>query len=99
MQPSVLFAILVGSVRGLIIVAVPSIGLAIAILLPATMFLDDLVGLVLLLGVYGSSMYGDPIPAILINRPVLGALLLVTQMVIGFIIWTSFKNRHTEYQT
>jgi putative tricarboxylic transport membrane protein len=44
-------------------------------------------------------MYGDAIPAILINRPVLGALLLVTQMVIGFIIWTSFKNRHTEYQT
>lgn len=46
MQPSVLFAILIGSVGGLIIVAVPGIGLAIAILLPATMFLDDLVGLV-----------------------------------------------------
>jgi putative tricarboxylic transport membrane protein len=38
-------------------------------LLPATMFLDDLVSLVLLLGVYGSSMYGGAIPAILINTP------------------------------
>lgn len=35
----------------------------------------------------------------LINRPVFGALLVVTQMVIRFIIWTSFKNRRTEYQT
>ena len=48
MQPSVLFAILIGSVGGLIIVAVPGTptGLAIAILPPATMFLDDLVGFV-----------------------------------------------------
>jgi putative tricarboxylic transport membrane protein len=71
MQPSVLFAILIGSVGGLIIGAVPGIGpaIAIAILLPATVFLDDLVSLVLLLGVYGSSMYGGAIPAILINTP------------------------------
>ena len=70
-QPAVLVAILVGSVGGLIIGAVPGIGpaIAIAILLPATVFLDDLVGLVLLLGVYGSSMYGGAIPAILINTP------------------------------
>ena len=46
MQPSVLFAILIGSVGGLIIVAGPGTGLAIAILPPATMFLDDLVGFV-----------------------------------------------------
>ncbi len=71
MQPSVLLAILIGSVGGLIIGAVPGIGpaIAIAILLPATVFLDDLVSLVLLLGVYGSSMYGGAIPAILINTP------------------------------
>ena len=68
---NVLFAILIGSVGGLIIGAVPGIGpaIAIAILLPATVFLDDLVSLVLLLGVYGSSMYGGAIPAILINTP------------------------------
>lgn len=67
----VLVAILIGSVGGLVIGAVPGIGpaIAIAILLPATVFLDDLVSLVLLLGVYGSSMYGGAIPAILINTP------------------------------
>ena len=71
MQPGVLLAIVIGSVGGLIIGAVPGIGpaIAIAILLPATVFLDDLVSLVLLLGVYGSSMYGGAIPAILINTP------------------------------
>ena len=71
MQPAVLVAIVIGSVGGLIIGAVPGIGpaIAIAILLPATVFLDDLVSLVLLLGVYGSSMYGGAIPAILINTP------------------------------
>ena len=71
MVPSVLLAIVIGSVGGLLIGAVPGIGpaIAIAILLPATVFLDDLVSLVLLLGVYGSSMYGGAIPAILINTP------------------------------
>jgi len=68
---NVLIAIVIGSVGGLMIGAVPGIGpaIAIAILLPATVFLDDLVSLVLLLGVYGSSMYGGAIPAILINTP------------------------------
>jgi len=71
MEPSVIVAIVIGSIGGLIIGAVPGIGpaIAIAILLPATVFLDDLVSLVLLLGVYGSSMYGGAIPAILINTP------------------------------
>jgi putative tricarboxylic transport membrane protein len=71
MEPSVLFAIVIGSIGGLAIGAIPGIGpaIAIAILLPATIFLDDLVSLVLLLGVYGSSMYGGAIPAILINTP------------------------------
>ena len=45
------------------------LAIAIAILLPATVFLPDLVSLVLLLGIYGSSMYGGAIPAILINTP------------------------------
>jgi len=71
LQPAVMVAIVIGSVGGLIIGAVPGIGpaIAIAILLPATVFLEDLVSLVLLLGVYGSSMYGGAIPAILINTP------------------------------
>jgi putative tricarboxylic transport membrane protein len=67
----VLAALLVGSVGGVVIGAIPGVGaaVAIAILLPATFSLDPLVGLTLLLGIYGSSMYGGSIPAILINTP------------------------------
>ena len=71
LQPAVMLALGIGAIGGLMIGAIPGIGpaIAIAILLPATVFLDDLVSLVLLLGVYGSSMYGGAIPAILINTP------------------------------
>lgn len=67
----VLVALLIGSIGGVIIGAVPGVGaaVAIAILLPATFSLDPLVGLTMLLGIYGSSMYGGAIPAILINTP------------------------------
>ncbi len=70
-QFQVIIAILIGAIGGVIIGAIPGIGpaIAIAILLPATIFLDDLVSLVLLLGIYGSAMYGGAIPAILINTP------------------------------
>ncbi len=71
MHLQVIIAILIGAIGGVIIGAIPGIGpaIAIAILLPATIFLDDLVSLVLLLGIYGSAMYGGAIPAILINTP------------------------------
>lgn len=64
-------ALLVGSVGGVVIGAIPGVGaaVAIAILLPATFSLDPIVGLTALLGIYGSSMYGGAIPAILINTP------------------------------
>lgn len=67
----VLAALLVGSVGGVIIGAIPGVGaaVAIAILLPATFSMDPIVGLTMLLGIYGSSMYGGAIPAILINTP------------------------------
>ena len=62
----VLAALLVGSVGGVVIGAIPGVGpaVAIAILLPATFSLDPIVGLTALLGIYGSSMYGGAIPAI-----------------------------------
>ncbi len=71
MRWDVLAAILVGSIGGVVIGAVPGVGpaVAIAILLPATFSLDPIVGLTMLLGIYGSSMYGGAIPAILINTP------------------------------
>lgn len=67
----VMVALLFGSVGGVIIGAIPGVGaaVAIAILLPATFSLDPIVGLTALLGIYGSSMYGGAIPAILINTP------------------------------
>jgi len=67
----VVAALLVGSVGGVLIGAIPGVGpaVAIAILLPATFSLDPIVGLTALLGIYGSSMYGGAIPAILINTP------------------------------
>ena len=67
----VIAALLVGSVGGVIIGAIPGVGpaIAIAILLPATFSMEPIVGLTLLLGVYGSAMYGGAIPAILVNTP------------------------------
>lgn len=67
----VFFALLVGSIGGAIIGAIPGVGpaIAIAILLPATFSFEPIVGLTMLLGIYGSSMYGGSIPAILINTP------------------------------
>ena len=67
----VLVALLIGSVGGVIIGAIPGVGpaVAIAILLPATFSLDPIVGLIILLGIYGSSAFGGAIPAILINTP------------------------------
>ncbi|MCC6008341.1 MAG: tripartite tricarboxylate transporter permease [Rhodobacteraceae bacterium] len=71
MRWDVAAALAIGSVGGVIIGAIPGVGpaVAIAILLPATFALDPLVGLTALLGIYGSSMYGGAIPAILINTP------------------------------
>lgn len=67
----VALALLVGSIGGVIIGAIPGVGaaVAIAILLPATFGVDPIVGLTVLLGIYGSSMYGGAIPAVLINTP------------------------------
>lgn len=67
----VFLALLVGSIGGVLIGAIPGVGpaVAIAILLPATFSMDPIVGLTVLLGIYGSSMYGGSIPAILINTP------------------------------
>ena len=67
----VIIALLVGSIGGVIIGAIPGVGpaVAIAILLPATFSFEPIVGLTMLLGIYGSSMYGGAIPAVLINTP------------------------------
>ena len=70
-RPDVILALLIGAIGGVVIGAIPGVGpaIAIAILLPATFSLEPVVGLTLLLGIYGSAMYGGSIPAILINTP------------------------------
>ncbi|UCE30397.1 MAG: tripartite tricarboxylate transporter permease [Burkholderiales bacterium] len=70
-RADVIAALLVGSVGGVIIGAIPGVGpaIAIAILLPATFAMEPIVGLTLLLGIYGSAMFGGALPAILINTP------------------------------
>ena len=67
----VLLALFIGSIGGVIIGAIPGVGpaVAIAILLPATYSMEPLVGLVMLLGIYGSSIYGGSLPAVLMNTP------------------------------
>ena len=67
----VILALLVGSIGGVIIGAIPGVGppVAIAIILPATFSMDPLVGLTMMLGIYGASMYGGAIPAVLFNTP------------------------------
>lgn len=79
-QWQVLLALLLGSLGGVVIGAIPGVGpaVAIAILLPATFSMEPLVGLTLLLGIYGSAMYGGALPAILINTPGTAANALTT---------------------
>ncbi|EPJ45234.1 MAG: membrane protein [Osedax symbiont Rs2] len=67
----VILALLFGALGGVVIGAIPGVGpaIAIAILLPATFAMEPIVGLTLLLGIYGSAMFGGAIPAILCNTP------------------------------
>ena len=71
LRMDVALALLIGSIGGVLIGAIPGVGpaVAIAIILPATFGFEPLVGLTLLLGIYGASMYGGAIPAILTNTP------------------------------
>ncbi|MCO6187903.1 tripartite tricarboxylate transporter permease [Rhizobium sp. L1K21] len=67
----VIAALLIGSIGGVLVGAMPGVGaaVAIAIVLPVTFSLEPIVGLTALLGIYGSSMFGGAIPAILVNTP------------------------------
>jgi putative tricarboxylic transport membrane protein len=67
----VIAALVIGSIGGVLVGAMPGVGaaVAIAIALPVTFSLEPIVGLTLLLGIYGSSMFGGAIPAILVNTP------------------------------
>ena len=67
----VIAALMIGAIGGVMVGGLPGVGapVAIAIALPVTFALEPIVGLTALLGIYGSSMYGGAIPAILVNTP------------------------------
>lgn len=67
----VLAALLAGAVLGIMVGAVPGLepAGAMAILLPFSLQLEPLPGIMLLLGAYGGAWYGGAIPAILIRVP------------------------------
>ena len=64
----------VGLALGVFVGALPGFTtvMAMAVLLPLSFFLDPLVGIPFLIGVYKGGIYGGSIPAILINTPDFG---------------------------
>ncbi len=67
----VLLFLPLGVVLGAVVGAIPglTVTMAVSILLPFTLFLDPLPGLVLLLGIYKGGLFGGSISAILLNVP------------------------------
>ena len=69
--PSVLLAVMIGTVAGMVVGGMPGLTatMAVALLIPVTFSLEPLTGLVLMGGVYCGAMYGGSIPAILLHTP------------------------------
>ncbi len=67
--------IVIGLFSGMLVGALPGFTtlMAMAILLPLSFFLDPLVGIPFLLGVYKGGIFGGSIPAILVSMPGTGA--------------------------
>jgi putative tricarboxylic transport membrane protein len=66
-----LLGIAAGISLGIIFGAIPGLAgiMAVAILLPATFYVDPIIGISMLLGIYKAGTYGGSISAILINTP------------------------------
>lgn len=71
MTPSILLALVLGTVVGIIIGALPGLTatMGVALLLPMTFGMQPAVGLLLLVGVYFGGVYGGSITAILLKTP------------------------------
>ncbi len=71
MTPVSLFAVVIGTVSGVLIGGMPGLTatMAVALLIPVTFVLEPLTGLILMGGVYCGAMYGGSIPAILLRTP------------------------------
>ncbi|MBX2885832.1 MAG: tripartite tricarboxylate transporter permease [Granulosicoccus sp.] len=70
----------VGLFSGMLIGALPGFTtlMAMAILLPVSFFLDPIVGIPFLLGIYKGGIFGGSIPAILVSMPGTGAAIATT---------------------
>ncbi len=71
LEPVVLATALAGLVAGIVVGALPGLTatMAVAVLAPFTFFMEPLIGLPFLLGVYKGAIYAGSIPAILLNTP------------------------------
>ena len=71
LNPASLLAVLIGTVAGVVIGAMPGLTatMAVGLLVPFTYTMDPTLGLMLLGGIYAGAMYGGSIPAILLNTP------------------------------
>lgn len=70
----------IGLFGGMLIGALPGFTtlMAMAILLPVSFFLDPIVGIPFLLGIYKGGIFGGSIPAILVSMPGTGAAIATT---------------------
>ena len=70
----------IGLMLGMFVGALPGFTtiMAMAVLLPISFFLDPLVGIPFLIGVYKGGIYGGSIPAILVSMPGTGAAVATT---------------------
>ncbi|GGE32432.1 C4-dicarboxylate ABC transporter permease [Agaricicola taiwanensis] len=70
-EPANLFAVLLGTVAGLVVGALPGLTVTtgIAVLIPLTFGLDPLFALGMMAGMYNGGSYGGAIPAILLRVP------------------------------
>lgn len=78
--PYTIATMAIGLVLGILIGALPGFTttMAMAVLLPISFFLDPLIGIPFLIGVYKGGIYGGSIPAILVGIPGTGASVATT---------------------
>lgn len=80
LRPEIYFYIALGLVLGTIVGALPGLTtvLAMSLLLPISFFMDPLLGIPFLIGVYKGGIYGGSIPAVLVGIPGTGASIPTT---------------------
>lgn len=71
LTPATIGAVALGVLVGIVFGAIPGISgiMAISILLPVTFYVDPLVGIPMLMGIYKASNFGGSITAVLLNTP------------------------------